>query len=623
MKYKHVLFDMEANGIHPSLIHCMSFEIDGEIKSTVDYNTMRDVLLNTEYLYGHNIMLWDIPHLERILQIKITATVIDTLVLSWYLYPTLKRHGLEAWGEYFGVPKPKIDDWENQTIEDYIHRCEEDTKINVKLLKKQYNNLHSLYDNEIDIDRIIEHLNFKMKCVQLAEAHRWKVDIKLVETGLAELEKSKEDLVKKLTDSMPTIPEYKIIKRPKVYYKKNGDLSARALIWESKCESLNIDNSSEEIRELVAQKIPNPGSHTQVKDWLYSLGWKPMSFKYVRREDGTNRKIPQVKIPMTSKLCQSVLDLKDKCPDIIYLKDLSMISHRISILKGFLRDQKNGYLTASVAGLTNTLRFRHKTLVNLPKVDRPFAQAIRTSLVCHPGKILVGSDMCSLEDKTKQNYIWDYDPEYVKQMQDSTYDPHLDVCIKAGILTEDQVDQHKLYKATKGKEGIDYSSERSKGKTVNYAAVYGAGVEKLSLTLKESKEFASKVHSAYWKINWSVKQIAKDQTVKKIGDQMWLLNPLNNFWYSLRYEKDIFSTLNQGSATYCFDLWLKNIIKARPQINGQFHDEGIWEIDDNEESKAMFKKLLKDSIAKVNNELKLNVDLDIDVQFGYHYGAIH
>ena len=86
-----------------------------------------------DVLVGHNIIRYDIPTVERILGVQVKAKLVDTLMLSWYLFPNRLMHGLEDWGEEFGVPKPKITDWDNLSTEEYIHRCEEDVKINTKL----------------------------------------------------------------------------------------------------------------------------------------------------------------------------------------------------------------------------------------------------------------------------------------------------------------------------------------------------------------------------------------------------------------------------------------------------------------------------------------------------------
>jgi DNA polymerase I-like protein with 3'-5' exonuclease and polymerase domains len=102
---------------------------------------------------------------------------------------------------------------------------------------------------------------------------------------------------------------------------------------------------------------------------------------------------------------------------------------------------------------------------------------------------------------------------------------------------------------------------------------------------------------------------------------MWLRNPINGFYYSLRYEKDIFSTLVQGSASYVFDLWVKEFRKERTQLTAQFHDEVVLCIREGAEKKAA--NLLQSAIKRVNDRLKLNRELAIDVQFGKTYADIH
>lgn len=92
-------------------------------------------------------------------------------------------------------------------------------------------------------------------------------------------------------------------------------------------------------------------------------------------------------------------------------------------------------------------------------------------------------------------------------------------------------------------------------------------------------------------------------------------------WYYLKAEKDRFSTLNQGTGTFCFDLWVKFILEARPQLTADFHDEVVLEVRKGNRDKAT--KLLKDCVGKVNDRLKLNRELDVDVSFGPTYADIH
>ena len=61
------VFDVEANGLHPSKLHCLSVqEVGGDSKSTSSYNNMRKFFLSAKILIGHNITRWDIVHVERL-----------------------------------------------------------------------------------------------------------------------------------------------------------------------------------------------------------------------------------------------------------------------------------------------------------------------------------------------------------------------------------------------------------------------------------------------------------------------------------------------------------------------------------------------------------------------------
>jgi len=43
-------------------------------------------------------------------------------------FPLRPTHNLNDWGEYFGIEKPKHEDWSTFSPE-MLHRCEEDVKI--------------------------------------------------------------------------------------------------------------------------------------------------------------------------------------------------------------------------------------------------------------------------------------------------------------------------------------------------------------------------------------------------------------------------------------------------------------------------------------------------------------
>ena len=131
------------------------------------------------------------------------------------------------------------------------------------------------------------------------------------------------------------------------------------------------------------------------------------------------------------------------------------------------------------------------------------------------------------------------------------------------------------------------------------------GAAKLARETGLSVSDAKKLIEAYWQRNWSVRKLSDSLRTKKIDGETWLFNPVSRFWYSLRSEKDRFSTLNQGTGVYCFDTWIETFLMKRPQLTGQFHDEVILEIKKGNREKCV--KLLKNAIKHVNEKLQLNI----------------
>lgn len=442
------VFDGEFNGFNPTKIHCLAMGVDGKLYSEVKYDRMSSFLTKADVLIAHNCIRFDIPHLERILGVKVKARLVDTLPLSWYLYPNRMRHGLAEWGEEFGVPKPVVEDWDNLPIEEYVHRCREDVKINTKLWEKIWKDLLKLYGDADKAWRLIDYLTFKMDCAREQEAVRWLLDVHKCTTTRDKLVVLQEDKVKELALVMPKVPVYGKLKKPAKLYKLNGELSVSGNKWFDCLERLNLPADTEGVvEEVVGWNEPNPGSHTQVKDWLYSFGWEPTTFEFKRnKETGDIRQIPQINLKHGAGVCPSIKKLFAKEPGLAVLEGLSILTHRIGVLNGFLANvDEEGYVQAKIAGLTNTLRFKHGVVVNLPGIDKPYGADIRGCLVCPEGYELAGSDMMSLEDRTKLSYMWKHDPEYVKEQSEDGYDPHLSLAVFSDAMTKDEMEFYKWY----------------------------------------------------------------------------------------------------------------------------------------------------------------------------------
>ena len=621
-----IVFDIETDGLleEATKIHVLSWmDENGVVQYTHDQFMMALLLTQAETLVGHNIIRYDIPVVEKLLGIKVKAKLVDTLALSWYLNHDRPRHGLEGYGEDYGIPKPQIKDWNNLTPEEYAHRCNEDVKINARLYKELSAQLEWLYPDQTERDSFVQYLSFKMDCAREQEALGWKLDVAKAQSHYDELQRLKEEKIEQLAEAMPKNKVYKKVEMPKRMTKADGSLTVYGERWHALLRAGGHPSTTVgPIQVLDKEERANPNSNDQVKAWLRSLGWEPATFKYTIKQvldqktglmEKVEHQIEQVRDG--SELCESVKLLIDKHPTVGILDGLSVINHRLGIFKGFLDCHRDGWLKAEIAGFTNTLRFKHyKPLVNLPGVDKPWGAEIRGCLTAPEGYTLCGADMTSLEDTTKRHYMQPIDPDYVAEMSREGFDPHLDLAKHAGAVTQEDIDRHNSGE-------VSLKALRKNYKVVNYSATYGVGATKLSRTTGLSVKESKKLLDAFWDRNHAITKLVNSMYPREKDGKKWLKNPVSGYYHSLRSDKDKFSTLNQSTGVFCFDNWVALCRRNGVQTIGQFHDEIIALVAEGQQEQTQ--QTMEKAIETLNNKLKLNVPLGIDAQFGKNYAEIH
>lgn len=385
--------DIESDGLLDvaTKLHVLSYQMEGKVVSSFNASTQEDRIRaffqwhidNQTPVVFHNGAWFDIPLVEKLYGMDLSKLmVIDTLPLSWYLNISRAKHGLDSFFEDYGIAKPKVDDWENLSYDEYRHRCEEDVKINKALWEDFKQRLIEMYaqvklhidagvvggkrvsDDEelyIDslkgltvdeyIDNILTFLMFKADCAVLQEKTMWEVDVPYLQKSEAELKALTESATKELESVMPPVPKYAVRKPPAKMFKKNGELSATGQRWKELQELVKTGTRDEygnllakvvnvgEISELVKLEPPNINSVQQVKDFLISKGWKPQTFKYVRddiafqawidskpvdgskRGDWTNWKNSKPQDRAVSQITVDGADGKELCPSILELAE--------------------------------------------------------------------------------------------------------------------------------------------------------------------------------------------------------------------------------------------------------------------------------------------------------------
>lgn len=655
----------EMTKLHVFVLGFKTKEGSWATKATNREEDIRKIFTNpSNTIVMHNGRRFDGPAIEKLYGFKVQATIIDSLALAWYLEPNRvkegKKYGLESYGEEFGVPKPEIKDWNTLTYEEYAHRATEDVKINIRLWMKQLRKLNAIYDgDEASIKRLISLLNWIMDCSFQQEVNGVMVDVAKTEANLAHFEAMKEEKIIQLKAAMPKIPKIAIKSFPKRgLYKADGSLSKAGEEWLTMLDKLNLPSDYQgDIKIVKDYEEPNPNSVPQKKQWLYSLGWKPETFKHNR--DKVTNEVDVVEQIMTEDkmLCPSVLKLIEKEPAIEALDGLTVLTHRIGLLKSFLKNKDdNGYVHQGLQSLAVTMRWMHSIIVNLPRYtgtgDIRDGKWIRECLIAGPGKKIVQSDLSGIESRTSDHYTFHIDPARIEKTKQKYYDPHTEIAVFANLMTADEEIWFKWYKERKesdnpesitpelfGNPSPDFEKlrnlddaeakklmtklkiARSAGKTTNYASLYNVGPSTLARNLEISESKAKTLLEAYWKINFSIKVFTESLEVKKVDKENWIYNPISKFWYYLRNEKDKFSVINQSSAVYCFNIWVYNCTKAGIWPVTQSHDDQLYIVDENKADETV--AIINNAMEKVNEQIRLNVRLDCETQTGSNVAETH
>ena len=149
---EEIVFDLETDGLieEVTTIWCATFynvnkdltiSFYPEGKPDIEHLSLFLEDRKDKYLWiCHNLMKYDREVIHKLLDIWLPKeNCHDTLIWSQMLYPDIEipkgskgKHGLDAWGKRYGVPKPKHEDWSRYSPEMLI-RNQEDVKINTKL----------------------------------------------------------------------------------------------------------------------------------------------------------------------------------------------------------------------------------------------------------------------------------------------------------------------------------------------------------------------------------------------------------------------------------------------------------------------------------------------------------
>lgn len=502
---------MEANNLYPkvTVIHCAVFRnLKGDVVKSFDPDTIHllgEFLDTVETVVGHNIISYDFPSICKVLKYKYKGKKVDTLILSRLLNP--KRmlpphasnrragpHSLYAWGVRCGVDKPDHDDWENYSPA-MLHRCSEDTVINVKTY-------HMLLKEAGSNDWLPA---FKMsftlfELLQQQEDYGWKVDEPYMHYLVGWLDRKIDRIDRVVTPALPMIVEigetkeqgeYRFVKSP---FLKSGKYNQHV-----------VNYFGEESPEITERLIGGPysrvhfrrvnmNSNEETKDYLLSLGWEPAEWNYDKDNNRTSPKMSKDDpfegvSGALGRLCAKRVQCRQR---------RSIISGLILLIR------EDGAIPSLVTTLADTSRAIHRNIVNIPGGKSFFGNEMRKMFVARPGRVLVSTDSDSCQLRMLGGRI-----------KSASY-------INA-IVTGDKDKGTDLHSLTRKIAELD---SRDTAKTVIYCLLFGGGDPKLGRSAKkpgEGTEIRKKLYVGFDGLEEHMAELTKQwrSTAKRRYNDKW------------------------------------------------------------------------------------------------------
>lgn len=473
---KRLLFDIETNGFLEAMdtVHSLVIrDLDSkEQLSCTDSDPNApgiihglDVLAKAESIYGHNIIGFDLPAIQKVYpRWKWTGRIVDTLVLSRTRFAHLKEqdfertrahklpsqyiglHSLEAWGYRLGLLKDDYKDWcvrngidepfakWRQEMQDY---CDQDVDVNVQLIHR-LRRAGALSRDIIDMEHAVAWY------LTQQERNGWPFDFEGAVRLQGELASKREELGRGLVKVFGSWVEKGKGFTPKANNSRHGYVKGAA------CTKLKL-------------KEFNPASRQHIANRLTTLyGWAPEEFTPGGQAKVDESTLKGLDFPEAPLLVE-YLTIDKRLGQLAEGKQAWMAKMADDRIEGgTLTGMMHIHHACSNVTITHRHRHSHPNVAQVPSIEAPYGRQCRALWRVPPGWKLLGADAAGLEARCLAHYMakWD-DGEYGRILLSGS--------------KEEGTDVHSVNSRILGipRDGADSA------KTWYYAYLYGAGDEKL------------------------------------------------------------------------------------------------------------------------------------------------
>ncbi|MCE2576888.1 DNA polymerase [Komagataeibacter sp. FNDCR2] len=544
MSGRRFLFDIETNGLldEVSIIHSIVL-YDPDRKEWIScadqpgYVPISEglkLLHEADRLYGHNILLYDIPALEKITGLKWDRSkIVDTLLLARILWPEIKQgdmfrwkqgtlpgrligsHSLKAWGYRLGVLKGDFSedaDWSTWTKAMQTY-CEQDVRVTLALYRQIGKKFAdgTITPRVYELERRVADLCFRMT------VEGFTFDVKAAGMLYADLAARSNELFEQIQRAFPPIERITTI-IPKVNNKVRGYVKG-VPFQKRKMEALKPKG-----REQLAERLK------------LRYGWDAP-------RDGRTGRV---------NLDDAVLAKLD-FPEIPIIREYYAIEKALGMLaigkNAWLKLERNGRIHGeyeTAGAVTGRATHKRPNIAQVMKVAHDgdgnvlkglaggFGFECRSLFTVPPGWTLVGADMSGLELRCLGHYLSIYDDgAYVSVVLDG--DVHTVNMKAAGLPTRD------------------------KAKTFIYAYLYGAGDELIgaivlpNASAAEQKKAGKRIKAQFLK---GMPALAKlRDKVREAAERGWI-EGIDGRRLTIRKPHAALNTLLQSAGAIVCKQWI-------------------------------------------------------------------
>ena len=579
MNSSKVVFDIEGNGLQPTVIHCLvAKELDGKIyKYGPDKIEEGIAFLNeADTLIGHNILRYDIPVIEKLYGVDLSNKDIeDTLVMSRLFNPIRENgHSLKTWGyrvNFFKQEQPE--DFEVFTPE-MLEYCCHDVRLNELVYHRLLQEQQGFSEESVDLEHRVARVMIDQ------ENNGFKFDEKQATLLLAELKTRMNEVTDEVQKTFK--PRMVDIKRVIPKLKKDGELSKSGLRADEYERCISTGNYEPFMRQELQEF--NLGSRKQIGEYLIEFGWKPERFTPTGQpivDEGTLKKIEHIK---EAKLIADFL---------LYQKRIAQVQSWLDAI------ENDGRVHGSVipnGTITGRMSHNHPNVAQVPSISSPYGKECRACWTVDEGNVLLGVDASGLELRMLAHYM--NDKEYVNEVVNG--DIHTTNQKLAGLKSRDQA------------------------KTFIYALVYGAGDEKIGKISGGTRKHGSQLRKRFFDNLPTLKKL-KDRVQQ--ASRRGYLKGLDGRKIYVRSEHAALNTLLQGGGAIVMKkglVLLEDFLKLNSisyKFVANIHDE--WQIEVPEEVAHFVGEHAVESLIKAGQHFDMRCPLDGEYKIGGDWSETH